>query len=187
MNLSAAGDMPTISSLNYTSNAYTSDTMNAPWMTSSNSTPLVMPSVTWASSTLAGFNQPDDDQLKAFRAMVAQRKAIERNDAHADTLSVPTQNNTTMAKRIIRVYIADTDDNIPLEKSVLYSGSEKLTDLTDQELYFEIPIQELLQKHNTYRAGLVDKKATQRLGKEVYLEPVKIRDLKMVVTTIATF
>jgi hypothetical protein len=92
-----------------------------------------------------------------------------------------------MAKRIVRVYLADTDENVPLDKSLLYKSDEKLTDLNDQELYFEIPVKELLDKHNAVRVGIVDKKATQKIGKEVFLEPVKIRDLKMTVVNIATF
>lgn len=92
----------------------------------------------------------------------------------------------TMPKRIVRVYLADTDDNLPLDRCLLYTGSEKLTDLTDQELYFEIPINDLLTKHNAYRATVVDKKATSKVGKEIFLEPVKIRDLKMLVVCIAS-
>lgn len=92
-----------------------------------------------------------------------------------------------MAKRIVRVFIADADDNVPLEKSILHQTNEKVTDLNDQELFFELPIQELLTKHNAYRATIVDKKATQRLGKEVYLEPIKVRDLRMTIVNIASF
>ncbi len=92
-----------------------------------------------------------------------------------------------MSKRITRVYLADTDENIPLDHSLLFSSEEKLTDLNDQELFFEMPIQTLLKNHNDYRVTVVDKKATQKIGKEVFLEPVKIRDLKMTVVTIAAF
>lgn len=89
--------------------------------------------------------------------------------------------------RIVKVYIADPNTNLPLEKRVLYTGEEKLTDLTDQELFFEVPIKELLDKHNELRAKTVDKKASEKFGRDVFLEPVRIRDLKMVVTTVAQF
>lgn len=92
-----------------------------------------------------------------------------------------------MGARIVKVFMADTDENIPLDKRVLYTGDEKLTDSTDQELFFEIPVQELLTKHNDYRLTLTDKKASAKAGKDVQLEPLRIRDLKMVVVTVAEF
>lgn len=92
-----------------------------------------------------------------------------------------------MTARIVKVFMADPDENIPLEKRVLYTGDEKLTDSTDQELFFEIPIAELLAKHNDLRRSTVDRKATAKLGKDVHLEPIRIRDLRMVVVTVAQF
>lgn len=89
-----------------------------------------------------------------------------------------------MARRIVQVFIADTDENVPLEKSVIYTGEQKLTDATDQELFFEIDIKGILDRHNTYRKTLVNKKVKERTEN---LEPVKIRELKMVVVTIAEF
>lgn len=91
------------------------------------------------------------------------------------------------ASRIVKVFIADPNENLPLDKRILYSGDEKLTDLTDQELFFEVPIKELLDAHNAVRAATRDRKQTEKFGREVFLEPVRIRDLKMVVTTVAEF
>lgn len=45
----------------------------------------------------------------------------------------------------------------------------------------------LPDSHNKSRATVVDKKASQRTGKDVHLEPIRIRDLKMVVSCIAEF
>jgi hypothetical protein len=89
--------------------------------------------------------------------------------------------------RIVRVVIADTDQNLPLDLRVLYSGGEKFTDLTDQELFFEIPIKDFMDRHNQTRVKTLDKKATDKAGRDVFLEPARIRDLKMVVVTIAEF
>lgn len=94
------------------------------------------------------------------------------------------KDNDTMSRRIVQVFIADTDENVPLNKSVIYTGEQKLTDLTDQELFFEIEIKKLLDAHNAYRTTLINKKVKERSEN---LEPIKIRDLKMVVTTIAEF
>lgn len=104
-----------------------------------------------------------------------------------------TLNNkeTTMTeklpKRIVRVFIVDPDDNIPLDKAILQDSEERLTDLTDQELFLEVGIKEILRNHNDYRKTLLDKKQTAKAGKDVFLEAIRIRDLKMLVTTIAEF
>jgi hypothetical protein len=89
-----------------------------------------------------------------------------------------------MGRRLVQVYIADTDENVPLEHSLLYSGEQKLTDATDQELFFEIDIKAILEGHNAKRVNFVNKKVKERTEN---LEPVKIRDLKMIVVNVATF
>lgn len=87
-------------------------------------------------------------------------------------------------RRLVQVFIADPDERVPLEQSMIYSGEQKLTDLTDQELFFEVGIKSLLGLHNAKRTQIIDKSVKDR---SEYLEPAKIRDLKMVVTTIAQF
>lgn len=89
--------------------------------------------------------------------------------------------------RVVKVFIADPNENVPLEKRMIYRGEEKTTDLTDQELFFEVPMQDLLGKHNEYRRSLVDRKQAEKFGRDILLEPVKIRDLRMVVVTVASF
>ena len=97
------------------------------------------------------------------------------------------QGNTMSAARIVKVFIADPNENLPLDKRVIYSGDEKLTDSTDQELFFEVPIGDLLAKQNELRAATLDKKASEKSGRDIFLEPARIRDLKMVVVTVAQF
>jgi hypothetical protein len=89
--------------------------------------------------------------------------------------------------RIVKIFIADPNENLPLEKRVLFSGDEQLTDLTDQELFYEVPIADLLAKHNDVRKATVDKKQAEKFGRDIFLEPARIRDLKMVVVTVAQF
>ncbi len=86
--------------------------------------------------------------------------------------------------RFVRVIVVDPNENLPLEKRVVYNGEEKMTDLDDQELFFELDIKKLLADHNQERVKYPDKKVKERVE---YLEPVKIRDLKMVVVSIAEF
>jgi hypothetical protein len=87
-------------------------------------------------------------------------------------------------RRLVKVVIVDPDDKVPLDKCILYSGEEKLTDLTDQELFFEIEIKTILDKHNAERIKIIDKTVKER---KEHLEPVKVRDLRMVVVTVASF
>jgi hypothetical protein len=91
--------------------------------------------------------------------------------------------STMPSRRVVQVIIADANENVPLEDCLLYNGDEKLTDATDQELFFELDIKEMLATHNAKRVKLVDKKVKDRVE---YLEPAKVRDLKMVVVTVAT-
>ena len=65
----------------------------------------------------------------------------------------------------------------------MYKGDVQVTDLTDQELYFELDIRKLLADHNEKRTKTVDKTIKDRIE---YLEPAKIRDLKMSVVTVTT-
>lgn len=99
----------------------------------------------------------------------------------------PKESPMANTARIVKVFIADTNENLPLDRRVIHSGAEQLTDLTDQELFFEVPIAELLSKHNEVRKATLDKNASEKFGRDIFLEPVRIRDLKMVVVTVAQF
>lgn len=97
---------------------------------------------------------------------------------------VQTPMPTTSPRRYVQVFICDSNENVPIESCLLYQGKPKLTDLTDQELFFEIDIKSALEKHNENRVGYVDKSVKERTE---YLDPARIRDLKMTVVTIASF
>jgi hypothetical protein len=132
------------------------------------------------SDSTAGFGIHD---LNSVRWMDVPSEPNSSYRAH--TPFVLQQEIPTMpARRLVQVFIADPNENIPLDQSLLYSGEQKLTDATDQELFFEVDIKGILEKHNAERIKLVDKKVKDRTE---YLEPAKIRDLKMVVVTVAGF
>ena len=122
--------------------------------------------------------------MKLPYKQAAARSAAAKDEAIILAAIRENEMANTPVRRIVKVFIADIDDNVPLEKSVIYSGEEKLTDLTDQELFFEVDIKSVLDKHNEYRKTLVNKKVKERTE---LLEPAKIRDLKMVVVNIASF
>lgn len=90
-------------------------------------------------------------------------------------------------RRIVKIFIIDPDTNIDLKDAVLYQGPEELTDLTDQELFFELDIKNLLKDHNEKRVKILNKKATEKAGKDVFLDAIKVRDLTMVVNVVLEF
>ncbi len=80
-------------------------------------------------------------------------------------------------RRVVQVFISDTNLNVPLDDCLIYEGKQKLTDATDQELFFEVNIKELLDAHNEKRVKLVDKTIKDRTE---YLEPAKIREKSVI-------
>lgn len=91
-------------------------------------------------------------------------------------------------KRLIRIMIIDPHPDIPLEKAMLHKGDEMLTDQTDQEIFMELGIKEMLDKHNReVRTATIDKKKSERTNKECMLEPARIRDLRMEIVCITQF
>lgn len=98
----------------------------------------------------------------------------------------PLMENPMPTTRLVKVFIADPNESLPLENRLLYKGDEKITDLTDQELFYEIDIKNILEKHNAVRTATVDK-ATKSREKPEMLEPARVRDLRMQVIVLAQF
>lgn len=89
--------------------------------------------------------------------------------------------------RIVRIYIVDLDENLTLPDRLIFTSPETFTDATDTELFYDIDIKDLLAKHNEKRVKTLDKEATRDKGKDVFLEPVRVRDLYMTVSNIVVF
>jgi hypothetical protein len=134
----------------------------------------------YASSSYFG-----NDFISPMQANLMEQRKFQAAPTN-QILSTPKPNPVLGAfmteRRVVQVFIADPNENIPLDDCLLYKGEEKLTDATDQELFFELDIKNLLEKHNLTRTKVVDKKVKDRTE---YLEPAKVRDLKMVVVTVA--
>lgn len=94
------------------------------------------------------------------------------------------EDDMSETKRLVQVFIVDPDKNVPLADSLLYKDEPRLTDLTDQELFFEIDVRTALATHNEKRVKFINKDIKERTE---YLEPARIRDLKMHVAVIAKF
>lgn len=162
-----AGDLPSITNSAYASTSYVPDT----WTSTT--------TVGGLGVALGGSTPSCGDG--AFEAMIRGRQNLQqqRQQIHQEIIKLANP-----SRRIVKVIIIDPDDRVPLDKCILFSGDEKLTDLTDQELFFEVEIKSLLDKHNEYRKTVVDKKVKERTEN---LEPIKIRDLRMVVVDVAKF
>ena len=88
------------------------------------------------------------------------------------------------SRRLVQVFIVDPDPKMPLEDCLLYRGEMKLTDLTDQELFFELDMKSMLDQHNERRTKVRNKSVKER---EEKLEPARIRDLRMQIVLVAQF
>ena len=94
----------------------------------------------------------------------------------------------TSKLRIVRVFLVDPDQRVPVGSRILHRSDELTTDATDQELFFDIPVNDLLKKHNELRAGVKwDEKTAEGTRERTGLKEARIRDLVMSVTTIAQF
>lgn len=121
------------------------------------------------------------DDGRKFLAQMAQAQLTQQPKPE---INQPESIPMPQARRIVEIYIADPNENVPLEDALLFTCTPKMTDLTDQELFFEIDIKSILATHNEKRVKITDRKVKDRVE---LLEPAKVRDLKMVVNTVAQF
>lgn len=154
--------------------------------------PAFATSMPYGSSGISPFyNQPDLDRpdpaenlIRAFKQQQAQPVLAMGLGCFQETKQTEEQKSM---KRIVKVFVVDPDQRVPAEQSLLAQSEEQFTDKTDQELFFDLDIRDSLAKHNEARVKIIDKQATARSGRDVFLEPIKIRDLKMQVVQIAQF
>jgi hypothetical protein len=121
-----------------------------------------------------------------LRAELWHQQAQNLASRRVPVASTPTIEKapTTMPRRLVQVLIADTNENVPLDAALLYRGEPIFTDLADNELFFELDIKGMLAEHNAKRVTFADKKSKDS---PTFLEPARVRDLKMNVVTIASF
>jgi len=174
--MSPTGDFPTITDAGHTHSVYGHGNWSEPINTFAGTTG----GLGLGGHGLAALGGPSP------RRVAAGMLANQASAALYDQVFAKQENAMAAApsRRLVQVFIADPDENVPLKSALIYSGEQKFTDATDQELFYEIDIKSILEKHNAERVQFVNKKVKERTE---YLEPVKIRDLKMVVVSIATF
>lgn len=106
-------------------------------------------------------------------------------NAPVRTLAVDTMEIQTMSlRRIVDIYIVDTNESVPLESAILYNSEGIFTEQTDQELYLSLDVMGLLTIHNEKRVTFEDKDSLKPNAK---LPPARISDLNMVVSERAVF
>ena len=138
-------------------------------------TGTVTASDTTASSIGAGDVAPmaqrlwgDAERYRSYLHVMAQTLSVGNSYSQSMKEDVMAQKQ---GRRIVQVLIVDPDPNVPLEMAILHHGKQMVTDSTDEELFFELDIQDLLKQHNARR-------------EEAKLPPVRIRDLKRHVMTV---
>ncbi len=173
----AVRDLPTITDTSHSHSVYGLGNLAAPMMAYAG---------TSAATDLIRWDTPINANMQAVAAQQVATPIQRRIEAAVagQPMSPKPKKEPIVTRRLVQVFIADPDENVPLEKALLYSGLQKFTDATDQELFFEIDIKSILDNYNDERVKLVNKKVKERTE---MLEPVKIRDLKMTVVNIATF
>lgn len=122
------------------------------------------------------------EDYKYLDAVLAKRKEPESILTQAFKEAIK---NVAKA-RVIQVFIADNDCNIEVAKRLLYKGEQLFTDLSDQDLFYDIEIKALITKHNEYRATVLNESKSTATEK-VFLKPIKVSELSMVVAVLAEF
>lgn len=90
------------------------------------------------------------------------------------------------SERVVQIYVADLDQNLPLDKRLIWQSEPIFTDLTDNDLWFDmaVVITEKLGEHNKYRLTVRNKSIKDR---EQMLEEIRPRDLSVNFTNLAQF
>jgi hypothetical protein len=95
--------------------------------------------------------------------------------------------STNGVKRYVQVFVVDPDPNVQLKSSILYKSEPFFTDETDMEIRHSLKLNDLLDKHNTKRVKFQNIPASMKFGRDIMLEPIKLRDLRIVVAVVAKF
>lgn len=178
-------ELPAMSNSAYASNSYNPVELAAGLTMGSNVglgvgvSPLVLND---ASLQLQGWQQQTTEFDWAKIKEQARRQAEEAAKSQNPKRK---RKEPSMTTRMVQIFIVDPHTSVPLTDRLVYRSSEPfLTDLDDQELFFDLDIKQLLANHNAKRTAVVNKGITDRT---VNLEAARVRDLRMNVTVVAQF
>jgi hypothetical protein len=150
-----------------------------------------------AQSASQSLNDRSDDFIERARRVIQQNSMSNQlrpfgyspqngsvGQVYPSSVDSPTIKEVKMSRRMVQIFIGDPDERVPVEKSLIHKSEPIVTDLTDQELFYELDLKNLLKSHNEYRTTVLNKKVKDRTE---HLEPVRIKDLSMLVITMAEF
>ena len=101
--------------------------------------------------------------------------------------SEETMTKQAKTRRIVNIYIVDPDKAVPMDKALLYSRENLLTEDEDQDLLFNLDVKDIVTKHNSVRVTILDEEKTDKRGSNVYLQEVRPSELTMKIVTLAQF
>lgn len=164
------GDMPTMNTLAYAHSTYQGSLQRGLQAASAVARKWDRGPVTGYLATESNFEQ----QLSALAKTLTDEKGQKM-------AAKPT-------RRLIRLLVVDPHPSVPLDQCVLYQSDEKMTDLSDQDLFYEIASELMpkLKAHNEKRVTW-NERAKADNEKAVKLEPARISDLTMTTVVIASF
>ncbi len=89
----------------------------------------------------------------------------------------------SQANRTVSTFrLMDQDSNIEAKDSVVFEVKDFIYEGGDQEaiqeIIMEFDVKSEIEEHNNKRAKYFDKAALSRHGREVQLQPVKLKDLQ---------
>lgn len=87
---------------------------------------------------------------------------------------------TTLNRKQVEVTLIDNDSSLPAEKAIVFSTkiiSDGSKEDIIREVIFSGAISKALDTHNTLRKGIVDEGILERVGNEVKLRAVELKDL----------
>jgi hypothetical protein len=174
-----ATEMPSFSNAAYSSNTYDSTAMLSGVGVSNAMWPDLTTDAADAAAVATAVNE-----MKLLRARAAGVAPRRMPAPTVEVVPPIIQQEDKFMRRIVRVFLIDTNESVPNDSAVLHATAEQVTDLTDQELFYEIDVKGLLDKHNAKRVTFRDKSIK---SKETMLEPARVRDLKLHVLELARF
>lgn len=96
------------------------------------------------------------------------------------------ENIMSTTRRVVTVMLMDDDKGLDVADSLVCKFKNIVTEDSDntviQEVIMDNDISSALSKHNTKRQQTVDVDILQRTGNEVKLRPVKLKNLRWVVS-----
>lgn len=110
----------------------------------------------------------------------------ERQTDHKISHTTPNFTNSTgeyiMTLKTVNLTLVDNNPNLKAAQKIVYQSLNLVTehndDRTIQQVLITGDVAKALAEHNLKRVKVVDKEILRNTGRDVYLEPVEIFDLK---------